>query len=103
MRGRTRTRSVHQHKRGTAVSQLRRAYFASGAEHAGRYGVEFARVVAHVWHARRAGRRTPLRRIRYIDDLVQAIACIDDSPQAWTDLAQRYERTLVRRCRHGLD
>lgn len=104
MRRRPRRTDARQHKRTiAAVSQLRRTYFANGAELAGRYRIEFPRVIQHIWQARRAGRRTSLRRIRYMDDLIHAIACVDESPQAWSDLTHRYERTLVRRCRNGLD
>jgi hypothetical protein len=60
-------------------------------------------VLEHLWETRRWNRRLLLRSVTNIDDLVHAIACIDEVGLAWSDLAERYERTLIRRCRGGQD
>jgi hypothetical protein len=80
---------------------LRLAFFAQAGELAGRYHVRFERVIEHLWQARRCNRRLLLRGVTNVDDLVHAIACIDDVGLAWSDLAERYEPTLIRRCRTG--
>jgi hypothetical protein len=89
--------------RRSAVARLRLAFFAQAGEFANRYHVRFERVLEHVWDARRWNRRLLLRAVTNMDDLVHAIACIDEVGLAWSDLAERYERTLIRRCRGGQD
>jgi hypothetical protein len=85
--------------RRRGFARLRSAYFAQAADSAARYGVNFDEVVQHLWHARRHHPRLLLRSVRYVDDLVHAIACHNDAGLAWADLFERYERGLIRRCR----
>ena len=81
-----------------AVEILRRAYFADGGQSASRYGIGFDRVLEHLWETRDGQRHRPLRRVRHVDDLIHAVACIDELGNAWTDLTECYERPLVRKC-----
>ncbi len=92
--GATRTRSL---------AKLRCAYFAHAAESAARYGVTFERLLLHLWQARQVNRRLLMRSVVYIDDLVHAVACVDQVGLAWADLVERYERALIRRCRGTQD
>lgn len=93
---------AHQCQR-RAVERLRCAYFAQAGELAARYRVRFERVLQHLWNARRINPRLLLRFVLHVDDLVHAIACVDNVGLAWADLSERYELTLIRRCRHGHD
>lgn len=89
--------------RRKSIASLRRSYFAQAAESASRYHISFDRIVQHLWDARR---RQPYYRLRATiatDDLVHAIACIDDVGLAWADLGARFERPLIRRCRESQD
>ncbi len=81
------------------VSQLRRAYFAQAADSAMRYQVGFEQLIAHLEHARAGQPQIVVGAIRYVDDLVQAVACIQDTDLAWWDLVEHHERALVRACR----
>ena len=86
---------VQQTALQNATSQLRRAYFAQAAEAVARYRIMFDRVITHVkpmWDA--TPRNT--KDIRYADDLVQAIACIEGMSVAWADLVEQHERILIR-------
>lgn len=87
----------------SSVSRLRTAFFAHAGELAHRYHITFERLIAHLWRARHAHRRLTLRSVTHVDDLVHAIACIDEVGMAWSDLGERYERALIRRCRGGQD
>lgn len=89
-------------RRGRSMQAMRAAYFAAG-ETASCYGITFSDVVLHLWRARVADRRLRMRHMRHMDDLLQAIACVEGQPQAWTDLATRFERVLVRQCQPRLD
>ena len=91
--------TVHPPPTASAVLALRWAYFAHAHESAGRYGIAFDRVLIHLWHARRLRRRVPLRAIANIDDLVHAVACVDEVGSAWADLVDRYEAGLIRSSR----
>ena len=85
------------------TSQLRRAYFAHAGELAVRYGITFDRVAQHV---RRGWNREPalsIKGVRYAEDLVHAVACIDGVGLAWSDLVDQHERMLIRACRDRLD
>jgi hypothetical protein len=84
------------------MASLRRDYFASAADPAARYRVRFERIVQHLWQARQLNRRLALRTVEHMDDLVHAVACVDNRAQAWADLAERYEPALVRACRGKL-
>ena len=55
---------------GRGWNFLRSSYFSQAADVAGRYGVTFDDVVAHLWMVRRTEGRVALRRINYMDDLV---------------------------------
>lgn len=80
------------------TSQLRRAYFAQASQAVARYNIMFDRVVMHVkpmWDAEPRNTKD----IRYADDLVQAIACIDGKSVAWADLVEQHERILIRASR----
>ena len=85
------------------MARLRRAYFAQAGENAARYRVTFDRIIVHLWQARSTNRRTMLRSVSCLDDLIHAIACVDEVGLAWADLAERYERALIRRCRGHQD
>ena len=91
--------TAHPPPTASAVLALRWAYFAHARESAGRYGIAFDRVVLHLWHARRLRRRVLLRAIANIDDLVHAVACVDEVGSAWADLVDRYEAGLIRSSR----
>ncbi len=85
------------------TSQLRRAYFAHAGELAMRYGITFDRVAQHV---RRGWNREPalsIKGVRYAEDLVQAVACVEGVGLAWSDLVDHHERMLTRACRDRLD
>jgi len=84
------------------MQALRAAYFAAG-ETASGYGITFSGIVEHLWRARRFDRRLRLGDVRHMEDLLQAIACTDGQPQAWSDLAERFERLLIRQCEPRMD
>ncbi len=89
---------VQQTAMQNATSQLRRAYFAQASQAVARYNIMFDRVVEHVkpmWEA--TPRNT--KDIRYADDLVQAIACVEGMSVAWADLVEQHERILIRASR----
>ena len=85
------------------VCRLREAYFADARRSVARYGVSFERVLVHLWEARRLRRRVLIGSIVYVDDLVHAVACVDEVALAWADLAQRYEGALIHACRRSLE
>jgi len=87
----------------TDESELCRSYFAHAGDYAVRYGVGFDQVLAHLYAARAAHRRRTLPRVRYIDDLVHAVACVRDADLAWWDLTDQHERALIRVCRQWLE
>ena len=68
-----------------------------------RYAVPFDRVETHVEDAARLGVTVPMKRVRYVDDLLHAIACVDNAPLAWSDLVDQQERMLIRACRQRLE
>lgn len=82
-----------------ALSRLRTSFFAQAGEVAHRYHITFDRLITHLWHARRTHRQLLLRSVTHVEDLVHAIACVDGVAMAWSDLGERYERALIRRCR----
>lgn len=90
-------------RRRTAICTLRRNFFAQAGESANRYHIGFERVLEHLWQARSFNRRLLLRSVTCVDDLVHAAACIDEIGLAWSDLSERYERALIRRCRGSQD
>jgi len=81
------------------ISRIRRAFFATAAEVAARYGVDGDRVIVHLWELRQHNPRFRLSQVNCLDDLVHAIACVDESILAWAELNSLHERGLVRRCR----
>ena len=85
------------------ASELRRAYFAQAGEIATRYGVRFERLLDHLDVLRLRHRQQSIPVVRYLDDLIQAVACLDGVDMAWRDLGERHERALIRACRHWLD
>lgn len=89
--------------RRSAIANLRCAYFSQAGDSAARYHISFDRILTHLWDARQVNRRLLLRSVACIDDLVHAVACVDDNGLAWADLAERYERALIRRCRNHQD
>ena len=86
-----------------ALSELRRNYFSRAGIAARRYGITFEQVVGHLWRTRGRSGHVSVRTVRYLDDLVHAIACTDSVALAWSDLTELHERPLVRRCRVQLD
>ncbi|MHC5008032.1 MAG: hypothetical protein ACYTGF_11805 [Planctomycetota bacterium] len=85
------------------ASELRRAYFAQAGEIAMRYGVRFERVLDHLGELRGVQPQHSIPVVRYLDDLIHAVACVDGVDLAWRDLTDRHERALIRACRHWLD
>ncbi|MHC4220520.1 MAG: hypothetical protein ACYSU7_18940 [Planctomycetota bacterium] len=85
------------------ASDLRRAYFAQAGEIAMRYGVRFERVLDHLVVVRPGHFQHAIPVVRYLDDLIHAVACLDGVDLAWRDLSERHERALIRACRHWLD
>lgn len=85
--------------RCSGLAALRFAYFSQAGEAASRYHIRFDRILKHLWQARNAGRVVLVRSIHCVDDLVHVVACVDGAGLAWSDLAERYERALIRRCR----
>ncbi|MHC4317982.1 MAG: hypothetical protein ACYTE6_05420 [Planctomycetota bacterium] len=83
--------------------ELRRAYFAQAGETATRYGVRFERVLDHLDVLRLQHPQQSIPVVRYFDDLIHAVACLDDVDLAWRDLGERHERALIRACRHWLE
>ncbi|MHC4447185.1 MAG: hypothetical protein ACYSXF_05310 [Planctomycetota bacterium] len=59
--------------------------------------------VRDVWEARRLRRRVLIGSIVYVDDLVHAVACVDEVALAWADLTQRYEAAVIHACRRSLE
>lgn len=86
-----------------AIGWLRCAYFSQAGDSAARYGISFERIVQHLWDARHSNRRFTIGDVGHMDDLLHAVACVDDIPLAWVDLSERYERALVRKCRGSFD
>ena len=85
------------------TSQLRRAYFAHAGELALRYGVTFDRVAQHVRRGWNSEPALSIKGVRYVEDLVHAVACVEGVGLAWSDLVDYHERTLTRVCRERLD
>ena len=68
-----------------------------------RYGVTFDRVAQHVhcgWNREPA---LIVKGIRYAQDLIHAVACVDNVGLAWSDVVDHHERMLIRACRDRLD
>jgi hypothetical protein len=82
-----------------AIPALRQRYFAQAGATASHLGVSFERVMQHLWDARRRQMVVPIRSIACLDDLVLAVACVDNSDRAWHELTELYEPWLVRRGR----
>ena len=100
----TRRRSRRQRSTWSdATSNLRRAYFAHAGELAMRYGVTFDRVAQHVHCSWNREPALIAKGVRYAQDLVHAVACVDNVGLAWSDVADHHERMLIRACRDRLD
>ena len=41
--------------------------------------------------------------IRYVEDLIHAVACLDGIDLAWRDLAEQHERALMRSCQDRME
>ncbi len=91
------------HGCGRTTAELRVAYFAQAGEIALRYAVVFERVIRHIRQAETCHAHLRSPPIRYVDDVIQAIACIDGTDLAWRDLVEHHERPLVRTCRQRFD
>lgn len=85
------------------TSDLRRAYFGQAGEIALRYGVPFDRVLDHLHLLQAEHPHNAIPVVRYLEDLIHAVACVDGLDLAWRDLAERHERALIRACRHWLE
>lgn len=92
------TSSSEQRQGGARIEPLRYAYFAQAGEIAIRYGVVFDRVVEHVRILDERRRQRSAYSIRYVEDLVHAVACTDGVDLAWNDLSEQHERVLLRVC-----
>jgi hypothetical protein len=103
-RGATRrpSRRAPRAPRRLALQRLRSLFFQN-SDLAQRYDMTFDRLVAHLWRARRLHPRLLLGSVNCMDDLIHAVACLDNNSLAWSDLPVRHERTMVRRCRDGRD
>ena len=84
------------------ATELRRAYFAQAGETATRYGVRFERVLDHLDVLRLQHSQQSIPVVRYLEDLIHAVACLDDVDLAWRDLGERHERALSRACRQRM-
>lgn len=82
----------------SATSQLRRAYFAQAGAAVARYNIMFEQIVKHVQPMWKEAPKY-IKDIRYADDLVQAVACVNGSGVAWADLIEQHERMLIRASR----
>ena len=104
--GATRRRAVGRGRRSGALRprerslvRLRRAYFAEAAATAARYAIGFDDLVVHLWRVRcRRCLPLDLRSIDHVENLAHAVACGLHRSAAWSDLVDRYEPWLVRRC-----
>ncbi len=76
-------------RRDAMVSRLRREYFAEVGATALRYEVSLERAIEHVLDQPGAPGT-----MRYLDELLLIIACLDDHPRAWQDL-ESYEQALL--------
>lgn len=79
-------------------SGIRKAYFAIASWVAFRYDIQVDEVVTHL---RAAGVHTATRpgaAIQYVEDIVLAVAACQANNQAWHDLCQVFDLTLVRAC-----
>jgi hypothetical protein len=85
------------------VSELRRAYFAHAGEIAMRYGIRFERVLDHLETLRLEHPQHSFPAVRYLDDLIHAVACLDGVDLAWRDLGEQHERALTRACGQWLE
>jgi hypothetical protein len=92
-----RSRSRAAAPRGPEIARLHSLFFQTG-DLAQRYDMTFKRVIAHRRH-----NHLLLRCVTNVDDLIHAVACAANNGLAWSDLQQRHERTLMRRCRDGRD
>lgn len=89
--------------RGRGIDELRTAYFAQAGDFAIRYGVRFDRLIEQVRGAESCAPHTAGLAIRYVDDLIHAVACVHGVDLAWSDLYEQHERVLVRTCRERLE
>jgi hypothetical protein len=91
-------RSLPAENRAKLESEIREAYFAIASWVALRYAVEVDDVIRHL---RNAGvHEMPRTRsvVQYVEDIVLAVAATQGNLQAWTDMAQVFELTLLRTC-----
>ncbi len=93
----------NSHGCGRTTAELRVAYFAQAGEIALRYAVVFERVVRHIRQAETCHAHLRSLPIRYVDDVIHAVACVDGTDLAWRDLIEHHERPLVRTCRQRFD
>ena len=93
----------NSHGCGRRTAELRVAYFAQAGEIALRYAVVFERVVRHIRQAEACHVHLRSLPIRYVDDVIHAVACVDGTDLAWRDLIEHHERPLVRTCRQRFD
>lgn len=77
------------------VARLRRDYFSVAGETAMRYEVPLDRAVQHVLDQPGAPGS-----MRYLDELLLVIACLENHPRAWQDL-EAYEMILLSAPRLG--
>ena len=94
---------ANSHGCGRTTAELRAAYFAQAGEIALRYGVVFERIVRHIREAEACHPHLRPLPIRYLDDVIHTVACIDGTDLAWRDLSEHHERPLVRTCRQRFD
>jgi hypothetical protein len=94
---------AHPNCQPQTTSDLRRAYFGQAGEIALRYGVAFDRVLDHLRLLQAEHPHNAIPVVRYLEDLIHAVACVDGVDLAWRDLAERHERALIRACRHWLE
>ena len=93
----------NSHGCGRTTAELRVAYFAQAGEIALRYAVVFERVVHHIRQAEACHVHLRSLPIRYVDDVIHAVACVDGTDLAWRDLIEHHERPLIRTCRQRFD
>ena len=79
-------------------SGIRKAYFAVAAWVAIRYDVELDDVISHMRTAGVHSATRPGAAVQYVEDIVLAVAACHGNQQAWQDIAQVFDLTLVRAC-----
>lgn len=79
-------------------SAIRKSYFAIASWVALRYDIEVDEVIEHLRTAGVHAANRPGAAIQYVEDIVLAVAACRGNKQAWQDITQVFDLTLVRAC-----